>query len=414
MTRFLSEALQAQQPFFQQGLQRLEAANGHPSNDIRLSTSVLHQTQAKLRQLGLDPHDTSAEELYHVLNEKVKADDAKLTRNLQTRALTHISLAADVVAGMVHALRDTPGTQDCFGIKATRLRIMIKKVPPKKAMKQLGYRSIDSFLKHENLTLVLTAAWLTESPSWQKQLLDQYKKLKASDFETRRIAILQPDSQRWQSLAGSVVDRTKHNLLSFKELGAIVLLPLPRILPSGAVTASLTLALHELNEIRATSTFLKLCQVRPDFGNLVRSVILDEPKLDASVLDQVVPWHLVQRYYARLGEAFRDELFGPHIRAEDMSWKTAEAALNQIEPSLDFWQGNTHLALLHNHQAVSLNLVDAALNLCNNLPFQQRLTQAFQRSLWHELLLQYLKHDTVEQTVAEQLQPQLAAEVAIA
>lgn len=408
MTRFLSEALQAEEPYFRLGLRRLEQANGAPSHDIRLSTTVLRETQAKLRELGLDPTDTTAEELYHVLGERVKADDARLTRQLRAQAATHVSAEADVVAGMVHVLKTTPGSHSCFALKATSLRAMIKKSPPRKAMKQLGYRSVDSFLKHENLPLVLAAAWLTETGSWQKQLLEQYHKLKASDFEVRRITVLTPDSPKWRKLADELVAGHKHNLLSLKELGAVVLLPLPGDLPSGVVTASLSLALHELNEIRAASTFLKLCQVQADFGDLVRKVVRDEAELNVSLLDRPVPWRLVQRYYARLGDDLRDELFGPHIRAEDMSWQPVESALRAIEPGLAFWDGTSHLGLLHDRRPVSLNIVDAALNVCNRLPFERRLTQAFRRSLWHELLLQYLNRDTVEQTVAGQLQPRLA------
>jgi len=414
MTRFLSESLQATEPSFSTGLKQLERAHGNPSADIRLSTHVLHAAQAKLTELGLDPHDTTAKELYHVLAERVKADDVRLTRALQTHAATHISAEANVVAGMVHALKDAPGSKECFALKATSLKAIVKKMAPKKAMKQLGYRSIESFLKHESPVSVLAAAWLSESTTWQQQLVHQYKKLKPSDFESRQITILHPRSKRWQVLAEKVVSEKKHNLLSFKELGAVVLLPLPKELPAGAVTASLSLALHELNEIRASSTFLKLCQVRPDFGSLVQTVASDEPRLSSEMLDKTVPWHLIQRYYSRITDGFREEVFGPHIRAEDMSWQSVEKVLSHIEPSFAFWHDSAHVGLLHDHHPVSLNVVDAAMNLCNNLLFEERVSTAYQKSLWHELLLRYLKHDTVEQTVLMQLEPQLAAETVTA
>lgn len=414
MTRFLSESLQAHEPSFSQGLKRLEIAHGHPSADIKLSTRVLHGSQAKIAELGLDPKDTTPEELYHVLAERMRADDARLTKALRTHAATHISAEADVVAGMVHALKAVPGSKECFALKGTTVKALIKKLPPKKAMKQLGYRSMASFLKHETAVSILAAAWLSESTHWQQQFVGQYKKLQPADFELRKITILHPRSKRWQDLAQKIVADKKHNLLSFKELGAIVLLPLPRELPAGAVTASLSLALHELNEIRVCSTFLKLCQVRPDFGSLVLVVASDEPQLNSEILDRPVPWRLIQRYYARISDSFREEVFGPHIRAEDMSWQPVEEVLSHIEPSFSFWHGSDHLGILHNHRPVSLNVVDAALNLCNQIAFEQRITQAYQRSLWHELMMHYLKHDTVEQTVLTQLQPQLAAETVTA
>ncbi len=414
MTRFLSDSLQAREPFFRIGLKNLEVAGNSRNTDIRFSTHVRHATQAKMRELGLDPGDTTPEELYHLLQERMKADDARLTRRLRTEAATHVSAEAEVVSGMVHVLRQLPDSKQCFALKNSSLRAILKKTPPKKAMKQLGYRSLDSFLKHEAPVSILAAAWLIEGASWQHRLLDQYKHVQPGDFETRDIIITQPDSKRWRELAEAIVRQKKHTILCFKELGALVFLPFPAETPDGAVTASLSLALHELNQIRASSTFLKLCQVRPDFGSLVRTVASDEPQLAGRLLDQPLSWQLIQRYYARLTEQFREELFEPHIRLEDMVWHPIENTLSAIEPSLAFWKDTAHLGLLHDRQPVSLNIVDAALNYCNKLPFEQRVAHYFRESLWHELLLQYLPHEMVEQNVMTVLQPKLAKEAALA
>lgn len=414
MTRFLSESLQASEPYFRLGLKQLEAAHGSPNSDIRLTTEVLHQTQAKLKQLGLDPRDTTARELYHVLQERLKADDARLTKTLRTRAATHVSAEADVVAGMIHALKELPDSKRCFALKTSTLKSIIKQLPPKKAMKRLGYRSLDSMIKHEPPVSIMAAAWLVEGSTWRQKLLDSYKKLQPGDFEDRSIILVRPDSRRWHELAQDTVSRTKHNILCLKELGALVFLPLSDDAPAGSTTASLSLALHELNEIRAGSTFLKLCQVRPDFGNLVRTIVSDEPFLNSRLLDQPVPWHLIQRYYAQLTKGSQNEALEPHLRLEDIAWHPIEQALSAIEPSFAFWDHSAHLGLLDGRQPVSLNVVDAALNYCNQLPFEQRIVHYFQRSLWHELMLRYLHHESVEQTVMSQLQPELAEELVTA
>lgn len=414
MTRFLSESLQAREPFFRTALRRLESANGHPAHDIRLSSEVVREAQSKLRELGLDPHDTTAQELYHALQQRLKADDAQLTKTLRTAAATHVSAEGDVVAGMVHVMTQLSDSQRCFALKNSSLRILIKKLPPKKAMKQLGYRSVDSFLKHESAVSALAAAWLSEGAAWQGRFLEQYKKMRPGDFESRNISVLYLSSPRWRALAAHTLSQKKHNILCFKEVGAVLFLPFTGEVPEGVVTASLALALHELNEIRASSTFLKLCQVRPDFGQVVQKIASDEPRLTSRMLDQPVPWHLVQRYYARLTHLFREDLFGPHIQVEDMVWHPIEKTLAIIEPSLTFWQHTAHLALLHDAQAVSFNIVDVALNYCNQLPFEQRAVHYFQRSLWHELLLRYLRHEPVEQSVLAELQPQLVVETVLA
>jgi hypothetical protein len=414
MTRFLSESLKAEEPFFSVFLRQVEAARGHRNDDIRLSARVRQETQAKLRELGLDPADTTPEELYHALHERLKADDLRLTRRLRTLAATHVSADAEVVSGMVHALKDLPDSKRCFALKSSSLRTIFKDLPPKKAMKNLGYRSMASFLKHEDPVSVLAAAFLSEGITWQHKLLERYKRLTPGDFESRAMRIMRPDSLRWRELAASSVNRKKHNILCFKEAGALILLPLPETAPSGAVTASLALALHELNRIRSESTYLKLCQVRPDFGNLVKTVASDEPRLAVRLFDQPVSWHLIQRYYSELADRFREAVFEPHVRQEDMAWRSVEKSLTDIDPELAFWQGSAHLGMLDRHEPVSMNLVDAALNYCNGLPFERRITHYFRQSLWHELLLRYLDRDEVEQSIINTLQPELAKETVVA
>ena len=96
-----------------------------------------------------------------------------------------------------------------------------------------------------------------------------------------------------------------------------------------------------------------------------------------------------------------------------MAWHPIERTLSSIEPSFKFWHDTAHLGMLHGQKPVSLNLVDTALNYCNQLPFERRAVHYFQRSLWHELLLRYLRHEPVEATVLAELQPQLAEELAV-
>ena len=410
MTRFLSESLRAPEPYFGLGIRRLEQANGLPNADIRLSLEVKQASRAKLAELGLNPADTTAPELYHALQERVKGDDIRLTKTLRTLAATFISAEGDVVAGMAHALQHTPLPKNCFALKAASLRMIIRKIPPKKAMKQLGYRSLASMQKHEAAGTILAAAVICEHSSWYRNVVESYKNLKPSDFEDRPIAILRPETNKWQILAASKVAERHHNIMSFPEMGTIVLLPLPTAQPAGSVMASLVLALHALNEVRASSTYLKLCQVRPDFGDVVKVVATSQPELPIGALDESIPWHLVQRYYARMQHRFREELFEPHIQLEDLSWHNIEETLIHIEPSLKFWLGSAHLGVVHGRQPVSLNIVDVALNYCNRLPFENRLLEHFQRSLWQELSLRYLQHDKIEQAILRVLQPQFATE----
>jgi hypothetical protein len=365
-------------------------------------------------KLGLDPRDTTAKEFYHALQSRLKEDDRRLTRALQTRAATYISAEGNVEDGIVHALQAIPESRNCFAIKPASFRTIIKKSPPKKAMKALGYRSLASFLKHETPVTILTVASATEDSRWQQSLLAAYKKLKPSDFETRPVAFVKADCAKWQSLAAAFVADRRHTILCFKELGAIVFMPFPESIPQGSVTASLSIAVLQLNEISAASTFLKMSQVKANFGSVVQTIVMDEVQLNSKLLDRPVPWHLIQRYYSRLKEHFNETVFEPHIQIGDMTWHAVEHVISSIEPSLSFWHDSSHLGMQHLHKPVSCNIVDVALNVCNNVPFEKRLVHNFQHSLWHELLLRYLHHDAIEQTVLHELQPVLASEYALA
>jgi len=125
------------------------------------------------------------------------------------------------------------------------------------------------------------------------------------------------------------------------------------------------------------------------------------------------PWQIIQRYYARFKDAIASEIFEPHIQADDLSWHSIERVLAHLDPEMSFWRGTEPLGLLHDHEPVSLNIVDVALACCNQLPYKSRIVHYVRHSLWHELLLRYLKQEQVEQTVLGQLQSELAGEPAL-
>jgi len=407
MTRVLSELLGINPPEFQAGLQQLERASGHGSVDIRLSTEVLQATQRKLKQLGLDPHDTTGPELYQALQARLEADDKRLVQLFRQKYGSDDP--ANDMSHVAKELSKLPLHKSSFVLKASVAKRLLKKTPPKHAMKALGYRSLDSMLKHEPLAAIYAAAALAESAHWHHQFVDQYKKLNATDFEIRPLSVISPETVRWQQLAESHVAARKHNVMGFRELGTVVLLPLPAHRPPAAVTTSLLLALHEMNEVKAASTFLKLCQVRPDFGTLVQQVVRSEPTLHAELFGRAVSWQVIQRYYARFADRFRAEVFEPHIQADDLSWHSIEKVLSYIDPAMEFWHNTTHLSLLHDHRPVSCNIIDVALGYCNGLDYEHRIVRYFRHSLWHELIIRYLKHDNVEQLVLGGLESELVA-----
>ena len=401
MTRVLSELLGAKEPEFRLGLRQLERASGIPSADIRLSAELHQAVQAAVRELGLDPHDTTGPELYNALMERAKQDDGVIRELLGMG-----SDDADLSVKVQRLVTKIEAPKKSFALKSSVAKRLLKKNPPKKAMKQLGYRSIDSMLKHESVAQLYAAAAITETASWHRQLLNSYKTLGATDFESRSITVAAPLNKRWEKLAIDYVSDVKHNIMSFKELGAVVLLPLPAETVEGAALAITLLTLHAMNDIRVTSAYLKLHQVRPDFGELLTKTARSEPYTQASLLGEPLPWKLIHRYFAH-EDTFNAELFEPHVQPEDLKWDPAETVLATLHDRLEFWGRAAYLALLDNGQPVSLNFTDVVLNFCNKLPYEQRIVHYFRDHLWHELMLRYLHQENLEQMVHEQLGDEL-------
>lgn len=397
MTRLLSELLGAKEPEFRLGLRQLEHAGGAPSADIRLSADLQQAVQSALRELGLDPLDTTGPELYSALMARAKQDDGVI-REMLGAASDDTDLTLKIQRLMTKI--DVP--KKTFALKSSVAKRLLKKNSPKKAMKQLGYRSIDSMLKHESVAQIYAAAVITETSSWHRQLLQSYKGLGATDFESRDIAVVAPLNKRWESLAHSYVSDVKQNIMIFKEIGTVLLLPLPSQTVEGAALAITLLSLHAMNEIRQSSAYLKLHQVRPDFGSLLMNTARSEPYTQASLLGERLPWRLIHRYFASKKD-FNAALFEPHVHPEDLQWKPAENILASLHERLEFWSHGAHLALLDCGTPVSLNFTDVVLNFCNKLPYEHRIVHYFRDQLWHELMLRYLNQENLEQVLHEQL-----------
>ncbi|HKU18531.1 MAG TPA: hypothetical protein VJP80_04620 [Candidatus Saccharimonadales bacterium] len=411
MTRFLSQALGAREPTFSQSISALEHAAGRPNADIHLTTEVTQRMRAKISALGLDPNDTTGPELYSALHERLKQDEANVRRAL---GITSGATGEDVIQSVQKFLTKHDMPKQCFALKTSVAKRLLKKKLPKIAMKQLGYRSADSMLKHEPVAALYAAAMITEPVAWQKSFREQYAKLTPSDFETRAIALVAPKTKRWHTLSRQVVEQAKHNLLSFPELGALVALPIEHDFDGLAIT-TLLLMLEEMNGIRAHSSYAKLQQVKPDFGSIMQESSVSEPYTTAQLAGQPVPWRMIQRYYSRFADAYHPEIFEPHVQLEDLAWYGGEQALAALEPSLAFWQDTQCLGLIHDDGTiVSCNVLDVALSYCNHLPFAERVVHFVRDNLWHELMMRYLNQENLEAAVHRQLSAELEQPLALA
>lgn len=398
MTRILGELLGASQPDFNHLIQRLERAAGRPSADIRITHDIAGKIRSAATALHLDPHESTNKELYVALQGRLHVDEQKVLEGLSVHNVHDTELLLWSVQRFVQ--KQTKG-HGVLAIKQVALKRLLKKQQPKKALKALGYRSLDSMLKHESAASLLTAISLTESASWLKKFHKQYQDLGFHDFEQRDIQVFQPRNARWRKFGEAVSQQRRHNVMAFSEAGVVAILPMAQYV-QGLAIVDLVTALQKANDIYAISTYLKLQQMTPRFSEEVAR-IADVNDISAVWLgDQEVSWQTLHAYLANQTEV---QYFDPYIQADDLYVIPVEQTLESLHPAMSFWADISHALRSDVTGLLSCNLLDVAINYCNKLSYQQASVLHAQQKLWHEVTSNYLSPGIVERQLLPVLQP---------
>ncbi len=398
MSRLLSELLGAREPLFSQTIQELERASGGNGVDIRVANEINQKIKGKTRELGMDPADSTGQELYHSLQQLTAKHDAFLAQALG------ITEAQDILPRIKTKIDSLKLARSSWVLRHGVARRLVKATPPKKIMKQLGYRSVDSLLKREDIAELYAMLPVMESSQWQQRFLKGYKKLSPQDFETRSVELVLISAQKWGSTTQAFVSQKRTNVVHVRELGVIGLMPLPMTSLKGVTLTMLLFVLYFIEDIRSFSALVKLSQVKPNFADQLIHILGSPKHATFSMAGQELDWQSIQRYYGRLEAGKHPSIFEPHVQAEDLQWVAAEEVLYRIEPALKFWEGMEYSGLIASGgQVVSFNLLDNAVSYCNNLTYGQQAGQHLQVSLWRELLTRYLGQQQLEDTILKQL-----------
>jgi hypothetical protein len=234
----------------------LEDKNGYPSHDARLIAESIQKIRRKVSKLGLDPDDTTAAELYHALLARFEKDsqafEARLgqpTANFDQRT----ALAARLVS------QNQPLPKQ-WALKNTVARNVLRQHPPKKLMKHLKYRSLESLLKREPLASIYLGSQIHESASWQSAHEKLISKLRQTDFELRDVKIIALDYEKWTE--GS---ETAKYVISNPAMAAIAISPSRNLKEAPALTL-IILLLEELKDEYKTNLSRALIKISPTIG----------------------------------------------------------------------------------------------------------------------------------------------------
>ncbi len=163
MAGILQELLEAEEPIFSLAVRQLESASGHEGRDVQLIAEIAQKMRASTVALGLDPDDTTGPELYAAQMARMVEDNARVAKIIGGSDPDSVT---EMVPLMVKAVKELNISRECWALKRSVAKRLLKTMPPKNLMKHLGHRSVDSMLKHENIDEVYTALRFSEGPEW--------------------------------------------------------------------------------------------------------------------------------------------------------------------------------------------------------------------------------------------------------
>lgn len=71
MAHFIQQLLHAKEPLFSHGLAQMEKSSGNTAADVKLIGDIHERAYAVMRKLGLDPNDTTRDELWVALHGRI-------------------------------------------------------------------------------------------------------------------------------------------------------------------------------------------------------------------------------------------------------------------------------------------------------------------------------------------------------
>jgi hypothetical protein len=387
VSRLISDILQAPEPHFSHTIQQWEQISNRPGHDARLISDIAQRRQEALRTLKLDEADTTPKELFYSLRHYAGSSNRQLEEAIGVKATDTPKQAIEKIIKFVEEL-NIP--REVWVVRHTAIKELLKKQPPKKLLKVLGLRSIDSVLKRGSAYELLTLANCVESPEWREKFRLKLKKLKPSDFRVNEINIFQMAPTKAEKLRKSGA-AARSSLVNNYETGSVLVIPPGRRfdLDVLGLTAALLQSLHDL---RVYSSYFRYISLRPDFGTALYSVL--RSGLPGGLSDLKIGWKPLQRHFNNTPESFK-KLEQPYLQYDDVVVVAPLDALGTTIPDLQFWK-DKGFSFLYLDTPVSMHLMDVVVNASQRLPYEKSTHEYLRHRLWEELAYRYLESPPIQ------------------
>jgi hypothetical protein len=354
-------------------IDKFESISGNGSEDIKLLVENQHLLRQKIASLGLDPEDTNDQELQQALNNKLRTDLDCIHKNLD---ITRHKSSAEVAAKILALAECCSGDQPVLTIKNASARRLLKNNPPKRLMKILNYRGLESMLKREDAGKLFSLLPAAESSKWNDNLAKQLKKLNRSDYETKAVKFIKID------FGDSETTRVTYVPL----MGTVVLLPGKDLHKRALEAAYQMLQAEEL--LQADTFYLKSHLLAGDFA--ARTILVfssEEPPQVKIAGHDFIKWHHLK------------DLFTNSVSSLERLAKT--------DPALEWWRQAACLGQAKD-KVVSLNLGDAFKHLHYGQSAGE-ISFNLQESLKAGLIKRYAQYPAVKDYIQRQLDDKVIA-----
>ena len=161
MAKFLQDLLQAKEPLFTTALRQLEKAAGHSSVDVRLISDIISRAHHVMRQIGLDPADTTMIELSNAL--KANAGNVELFEDTDFVGLSFNGQIVSFNAEDIAENRTKPNDEQT----SVRMQLALRNELVRRYSdhERTDERAVQEFVEHAGLPQL----WYNESKHNQKQ-----------------------------------------------------------------------------------------------------------------------------------------------------------------------------------------------------------------------------------------------------
>ena len=393
MSKLLRQLLGREDPLFSIGIARLEAAAGMPGIDTRLTADILSATRSKMIELGLDPKDTTGEELYQSLRARLLETDELIMAHLG-----HPANGDQATRTAVKLTQTILKETDVWSVKQSVLRALIKKNPPKKVMKAFRFQSVESMAKRMDIREVVLAARILEGKTWTQKQHKLLSALVTKDFESVPIVIRGLTDARWLPVLKEWEKSKGTTVIAAKECGIVGGYLDGR---AGSYALVVPLLLHAANEVKLHGAYLKLHSVNPTIGLALADALVNGARMHTTLSGVSFHWRDIQRHFG-LHATQLDSAF-IHLDSNDLGWLDIETKLSLVMPEIAFWIGTDFLGVSYGEgKIVSCNIHDIARSVYLGLGYRHMFTDKMQRSLRSELMARYMRMPAARALVVKQ------------